>query len=95
MTIKIDLHTDPTNYAYIQMANHLKARIEAGELKRNMPLPAERRLVQEYGVSLNTTRRATEKLRQWGLVYTLRNKGTYVGRMPESTDQSGSHAGQG
>lgn len=94
MLTRIDFHADPTNYAYVHMANHLKARIEAGELKHNTPLPAERRLAQEYGVSLGTARRATEELRQWGLVYTLRSKGTYVGRLPEPPEQSGLHADQ-
>src|SRR5437764_13563985 len=84
---KIDFQPDPTNYAYVHMANHIKKRIEAGELKFNKPLPAERRLAQEYGVSLGTARRATEELRSWGLVFTLRSKGTFVGRLLESPHQ--------
>jgi DNA-binding GntR family transcriptional regulator len=95
MAIHINFHVDPTAYAYVHMANHLRERIETGDLKRHTPLPAERRLAEEYGVSLGTARRATEELRRLGLVYTLRSKGTYVGRLDESTEQPGPHADQG
>lgn len=65
-------------YIYEAMANHLAERIRSGELKPGTPLPAERRLAEEYGVSLGTSRRATELLREWKLVVTLRSKGTFV-----------------
>ena len=54
------------------------ARIISGYLQPHTPLPAERRLADEYGVSLGTARRATELLRERGLVVTLRSKGTYI-----------------
>ena len=88
MLIKIDFKADPTNYAYVHVANNIKGRIEEGELKFNTPLPAERRLAEEYGVSLGTARRATEELRTWGMVYTLRSKGTFVGRLLETAKPS-------
>lgn len=65
-------------YIYERMAEHIAARINAGELAPHKPLPAERRLADEYGVSLGTARRATELLRERGLVVTLRSKGTFV-----------------
>lgn len=65
-------------YVYEEMAKHLAARIESGELAPNTPLPSERRLAQEYGVSLGTARHATRLLRFRGLVITVRSKGTYV-----------------
>lgn len=88
VVIEIDFKADRANYAYMQMANHIKKRIQSGELEVNMPLPAERRLAEEYGVSLGTARRATEELRQWGMVYTLRSKGTFVGRLNEQPEPS-------
>ncbi|WP_312871649.1 winged helix-turn-helix domain-containing protein [Amycolatopsis acididurans] len=69
---------DTPGYLYEMMANHLAARIEAGELTPNTPLPSERRLADEYGVSLGTARHATRLLRYRGLVITIRSKGTYV-----------------
>ncbi|NIH82951.1 winged helix-turn-helix domain-containing protein [Amycolatopsis viridis] len=65
-------------YLYEMMAEHLAARIEAGELLPNTPLPAERRLAAEYGVSLGTARHATHILRERGLVFTIRAKGTFI-----------------
>ena len=68
----------PPGYLYELMAEHLANRIRSGELPPNAPLPAERRLAQEYGVSLGTARHATELLRTRGLVVTVRSKGTFV-----------------
>ncbi len=66
------------SYVYVAMADHIAARIEAGELPPNTRLPAERDLADEYGVSLGTARRATKELRQRGLVVTVPVKGTFV-----------------
>lgn len=65
-------------YIYQTVAEHIAHRIKSGELKPNSPLPAERRLADEYGVSLGSARHATQLLREWGLVITVRSKGTYV-----------------
>lgn len=65
-------------YIYKAMATHIAERIRSGDLKPDTPLPAERRLAEEYGVSLGTARRATELLRDQNLVMTLRSKGTFV-----------------
>ncbi|WP_285491170.1 winged helix-turn-helix domain-containing protein [Amycolatopsis taiwanensis] len=67
----------------MQVAEHLARRIAAGELALNTPLPAEVRLAQQYGVSLGTARRATELLRERGLVVTLPCKGTFVAARPD------------
>lgn len=66
------------DYLYVAMADHIAARIEAGELTANTRLPAERDLADEYGVSLGTARRATRELRERGLVITVPVKGTFV-----------------
>lgn len=65
-------------YLYVKVADHIAARIAAGELVPNTPLPSERCLAQEYGVSLGTVRHATRLLRYRGLVKTIRAKGTYI-----------------
>jgi GntR family transcriptional regulator len=69
---------DRPGYVYEQMADHLAGRIMSGELPPNTPLPAERRLAYEYGVSLGTARHATRLLRFRGLVVTVKSKGTYI-----------------
>jgi GntR family transcriptional regulator len=60
------------------MADHIAARIEAGELVPGARLPGERDLADEYQVALGTARRAVEELRRRGLVVTLPAKGTFV-----------------
>ncbi|WP_061297292.1 winged helix-turn-helix domain-containing protein [Herbidospora cretacea] len=70
----------PATYVYARVADHIAARIEAGELAPGSRLPGERDLAADYGVALGTARRAVEDLRDRGLVVTLPAKGTYVAR---------------
>jgi regulatory GntR family protein len=66
------------DYVYLAVANHIAARIAAGELKSGDRLPGERDLAEEYGVALGTIRRATQELRDRGLARTVRVKGTFI-----------------
>lgn len=65
-------------YVYLQIADRIAARIESGELARHERLPAEQDMANEFGVSLGTARHATRVLRDRGLVFTIRSKGTFV-----------------
>jgi GntR family transcriptional regulator len=71
---------DPTapKLVYVQVADHITARIEAGELAPGAKLAAERDLAAEYGVSYDTIRRATALLRDRGLIITIVGRGTFV-----------------
>jgi GntR family transcriptional regulator len=55
---------------------HLRARIVAGEFPDL--LPSERSLMQEYGVSKGTIRKALAQLRMEGLIQTDKGWGSYV-----------------
>ena len=63
---------------YVAVADHIAARIAAGELALGARLPGERDLAAEYGVSVATAHRAVAELRGRGLVVTLAPKGTFV-----------------
>lgn len=65
-------------YAYRQVANHLEARVRAGELASGARLPGERELAEEYGVALGTIRRALQEMRERGQVVTTPSKGTFI-----------------
>ncbi|HWG65560.1 MAG TPA: winged helix-turn-helix domain-containing protein [Streptosporangiaceae bacterium] len=65
-------------YLYARVADHIQARVEAGDLRHGSRLPGERDLAAEYGVALGTIRRAIEELRERGLAVTLPAKGTYI-----------------
>jgi GntR family transcriptional regulator len=75
---KFDANALGPVYVYVAVADHIAARIEAGELPTGARLPAERDLAADYQVAIGTARRAVEELRQRGLVVTLPAKGTYV-----------------
>ena len=64
------------DFAYIQVADNIQARIEAGEITRR--LPSERDLAQEYGVAYQTVRHAMKLLRERGLIITRQGRGTFV-----------------
>ncbi|MFB7339778.1 GntR family transcriptional regulator [Streptomyces hydrogenans] len=63
---------------YVAVADHIAARIAAGELTAGARLPAERDLAKEYGVAYLTVRRAAGVLRERGLILTVHGKGTFV-----------------
>jgi len=75
---------DPSRpvYVYVQVADHLAARITAGEIRAGALLAGERALAEEYGIAIGTARRAIQELRDRGLVVTLPSKGTFVAERP-------------
>jgi GntR family transcriptional regulator len=64
------------DYTYVQAANAIAARIEAGEITYR--LPAERILAGELGVAHQTLRHAMKVLRERGLIITRQGRGTFV-----------------
>jgi GntR family transcriptional regulator len=75
---KFDLEAGEPAYLYARVADHIAARVEAGELAPGARLPGERDLAAEYQVALGTVRRAVVELRRRGLVVTLPAKGTFI-----------------
>ncbi|WP_314613397.1 GntR family transcriptional regulator [Streptomyces stackebrandtii] len=63
---------------YVQLAEIIAKQIASGTLAPDRPIPSENRLAEEYGVARLTARRATQELRDRGLVITVRGKGSYV-----------------
>lgn len=68
---------------YLQLAAILRAQIASGALARLDPLPSETTLTQQYDVSRETVRRAVGVLRDEGMVFTVPQRGTYVGPRPD------------
>ncbi|NEC32084.1 winged helix-turn-helix transcriptional regulator [Streptomyces rubrogriseus] len=63
---------------YVQVVHHIAEEIRTGRLPVGARLPAERDLAEQYGVAVNTVRRAVRELREQGLVITVPIKGTFV-----------------
>ena len=76
---------DPTQYRYVQIADHIEAQIQDGTLAEGAALPSTRALAEEYGVANMTILRAVEVLVERKLVTVLHGRGTFVRR--GSTDQ--------
>lgn len=69
---------DAEHTVYQQIADQLRARIEASEWQPRRRLPSVVHLAQEFGVARDTVLRALELLRGLGLIYTVRNRGSFV-----------------
>ncbi len=65
---------------YYQIQERLRQEIETGHIGPGEPVPSERELSVEYGVSRMTARQALRVLREDGLVVSDRGKGTFVAR---------------
>ncbi|MCX5060641.1 MULTISPECIES: winged helix-turn-helix domain-containing protein [unclassified Streptomyces] len=76
-------------YVYMQVADHIAARIASGELRPGARLAGERDMGAEYGVAYLTARRAVRELRERGLVVTLPAKGTFVAYPDEAAEPAG------
>ncbi|MFI5798574.1 GntR family transcriptional regulator [Streptomyces sp. NPDC051677] len=77
---------DPASpvYVYLQVAHHIAGQIRTGRISVGARLPAERDLAEQYGVAINTARRAVRELREQGLVITVPIKGSFVQAEPPS-----------
>jgi DNA-binding GntR family transcriptional regulator len=69
---------DPLRLIYVQVAEHIGARIEAGDLAGGQRMLPERDVATEYGVAYNTIRKSMELLRERGLIVTMHGRGTFV-----------------
>jgi len=64
-----------------QLADWLRVRILAGDFEPEVdPLPSEMQLIEMFGVSRPTVRRAMVILRAEGLAVTVRHRGSFVPR---------------
>jgi len=68
---------DPTP-AYIRLQNILRNQIEGGHIKPGEQIPTERKLAEEFGVSIGTMKKALLGLVQEGYLYRIQGSGTFV-----------------
>lgn len=73
----IQLTVPPGMSAYRALAGTLATRIAQGAYGDDTPLPTEKSLVEELGLSRQTVRRAFQELVSAGLVYRVPGKGTF------------------
>lgn len=63
---------------YFQVAAQLRHQIAVGEFRQDDQLPTEERLMQAFGVSRGTVRKALTVLLEEGLVESRQGRGTFV-----------------
>ena len=63
---------------YLRLKDDIKQKIKSGEYYKNMRLPSENTLSNEWGISRMTVRRALDELTREGLLYKTRGSGTFV-----------------
>lgn len=73
---------------HFQLRNLLVAMIESGELPSGEPLPPERELAADFGVSLAPVRQAILDLVKEGVLYRVRGKGTFLRERPQLVQDS-------
>jgi DNA-binding transcriptional regulator YhcF (GntR family) len=67
-----------TDAPYLRIANEIRRRIAAGELRPGDAVPSTRQLTREFGVALATATKALAMLRQEGVVTAVPRVGTVV-----------------
>jgi DNA-binding GntR family transcriptional regulator len=78
--------------SYQQVRDRLRASIAAAVLAPGDQLPTHRALAEEFGVAIETVKRALNELRSEGLIVARQGKGTYVrteGGPPVDSDAAG------
>ena len=72
------LDPDDARPPYMQVAAALRAEISAGAFAPGEPLPPHRELVDHFGVSLGTVKRALGELQGGGLVVSRQGQRAFV-----------------
>ncbi|MGE6537497.1 GntR family transcriptional regulator [Bacillus luti] len=65
---------------YHQLMERLKDSIEKGHWALGDKIPSENQLMDQFGVSRNTAKKAIEELVQEGILYRIQGKGTFVAK---------------
>jgi GntR family transcriptional regulator len=76
--VQVTIDRDGRDPAYLQLADILTGQIRSGALPAGRTIPSEKTLIQEYGLSRGTVRKAVAVLRERQLVDTVPQRGTFV-----------------
>jgi DNA-binding GntR family transcriptional regulator len=77
-----DPQPDDPRPSYRQVADRLRTAIDDGRLAPGDQLPTHKALAQEFGVAVETVKRALNELRAAGVISSRQGKGTYVRAQP-------------
>jgi len=69
---------EPDRPRWEQIADVIRARIDDGTYPPRSRVPSVQQLVAEYGVAVDTAQKVLTRLRDEGVVYTVRGLGSFV-----------------
>lgn len=79
----------PAKAKWAQLADHLRERIESGELAPGEKLPSTAQLKEEHGVSQTVVRQAILVLQMQGWVEGVHGVGVFVAeQLPDGRDRT-------
>lgn len=70
--------TKPTVPKYYRIAQEITARIQNGKLRPGMRVPSENEIIERYGVSNTTARKALQEIEKAGWAIRIKGRGTFV-----------------
>ncbi|MFC5448957.1 GntR family transcriptional regulator [Paenibacillus aestuarii] len=76
--MRVSPKTDERQPLYLQIQEHFKRLICAGEIGENDKFPTEKQLMEQFGVSRMTVSNALTKLAQEGWIYRIPGRGSFV-----------------
>lgn len=65
---------------WAQVAEVIKGRIADGTYPPDAQVPSQHEMVQEFGIAPNTAQKVLNRLREEGVVYSVKGVGTFVQR---------------
>ena len=74
------LHETSTIPLYQQLMDNIKARLDSHEFQVGESIPSEQQLIEDYGVSRITVRKAIDELCAMGYLAKKQGKGTFVAK---------------
>ena len=70
-------------FKYMIIVNHIREQLASGALQGGDKLPTENGMIEQYGVSRQSVRRAVHELETQGIIRTIQGSGSYItGRSP-------------
>src|SRR5699024_6188427 len=63
---------------YFRLKEQIKSEIERGEYETDGPIPSENKLIEYFGVSRTTVRKAIDVLINEGILFSIQGRGTFV-----------------
>ena len=71
-------------FKYMEIVNWVTGQLSSGALQLNSKLPTEKEMIEQFGVSRQSVRRAIQALETDGIIRTIQGSGTYITAAPSS-----------